>query len=308
VVQNQGDYRRVILRHSFPYSTPPVMAGFFVFLLLNLSQPPLHDNLLDMYPPLITLLTDFGTRDGYVGAMKGVIRSIVPHAQIDDITHDIPAGDIRSGAWALRGLLPLFPPHTIHVAVVDPGVGTERPAILLQAGDQFLIGPDNGLFSWILQASSCKAWVLSEDAWRPDQTSHTFHGRDLFSHAAALLARDGDLKRICETPLRPACGDWACLHPVQGETQGEILHLDRFGNAITNLQLPADPYGKSWKIELPEVGLRFDTLTRTYGNQKTGQSLALIGSHGLLEIAVRDGSAAAKHGLRIGNRVQVSPA
>ncbi len=257
-------------------------------------------------PPIITLLTDFGTQDGYVGAMKGVIHSVLPHTVIADITHDIPHADIPSGAWALRGILNLFPAGTIHVAVVDPGVGTERHALLLEADSQWYIGPDNGLFSWILsEAGSSRAWQLSEAAWRPGGNSHTFHGRDLFAHAAALFARDRDPNTICGKEVTPQFLEWATLHLVQEDTTGEFIHIDRFGNAISNLLPPPDPYDPGWKVEVPSAGLQVASLSRTYGEMPEGTPLALIGSHGCLEIAVRNGSAAAQHGLHTGDPIRM---
>lgn len=256
--------------------------------------------------PLITLTSDFGTQDGYAGAMKGVIRSVSPHARIEDITHEIPSGDIRAGAWALRTSVPFFPRGTVHVVVVDPGVGTNRNAVVVQADSQYLIGPDNGVFSWILrEATETRAWKLSDNSWHPHQNSNTFHGRDLFAHAAALLVQEGELRRVCGEEFQPRCEAWATSMKVEGRTTGEVVHIDRFGNVVTNLYLPdsAIPWSKS--LEIVRRGLVFSKLHRTYGDVGEGEALLLVGSHGFLEIAVRQGSAAKKLGISTGDEVSV---
>lgn len=258
-------------------------------------------------PPLITLTTDFGTRDGYVGAMKGVIRTYNPDVLIDDITHDIPPGDISSGAWALRTFTPFYPAGTVHVVVVDPGVGTCRDAIVAQADTQFFILPDNGLLSWIHQeATHLKAWTLAPSAWRPSGNSHTFHGRDLFSYAAATLACSRDLSVITDTPIQPHIAPWARIQEVDQRAVGLIHHVDRFGNAITNLRLPNSLEQNAWRIQVPDGPYPSQPLRRTYGEVAPGEALALIGSHGFLELAVRDGSAAETYGLRTGQTVNIS--
>jgi S-adenosylmethionine hydrolase len=255
--------------------------------------------------PLVTLTTDFGTSDGYTGAMKGVIQSVAPHTRTVDITHEIPAGDIRSGAWALRTALPFFPRGTVHVAVIDPGVGTDRHALIVLADHQYLIGPDNGLFSWILEESThVKAWKLSDDSWSPIAGSHTFHGRDLFSHAAALMVREADLERVIGEEVEPVKEEWARAVPVGEGAIGEVVHIDHFGNVITNLVLPedADP-GQT--IQVKTGSSVFEGLNRTYGDVDEGKGLLLVGSHNFLEIAVRQGSAAQQFGLARGDQVTV---
>ncbi|MGA0368795.1 MAG: SAM hydrolase/SAM-dependent halogenase family protein [Kiritimatiellia bacterium] len=259
--------------------------------------------------PLITLSSDFGTRDGYAGAMKGVIRSVAPGVRLEDITHEIPPGDIRSGAWVLRTAVPFFPRGTVHVVVVDPGVGTSRNAVVLQADHQYLIGPDNGVFSWIIrEASFCRAWKLSDDSWHPAQTSHTFHGRDLFAHAAALMVQEGELDRVCGEEVTPRCEEWAKWVPVSPGNEAEVVHIDAFGNVVTNLCLTEPLKEFSGPVSVPERGLVFSTLNRTYGEVAEGEGLLLIGSHGFLEIAVRQGSAAQRFGLKRGDRVTVGAA
>lgn len=256
--------------------------------------------------PLVTLTSDFGTGDGYAGAMKGVIRSVAPHVRLEDITHEIPAGDIRAGSWALRTAVPFFPRGTVHVAVIDPGVGTERNAIVLQADSQYFIGPDNGVFSWIIrEANEVKAWKLSDDSWHPEQVSHTFHGRDLFAHAAALMVQEGEVDRVCGEEILPCCCEWSTSFPVQEGANGEVLHIDRFGNVVTNFYLSEGEDALGFPIQLPSRKLNFEKLNKTYGEVGEGEPLLLVGSHGFLEIAVREGSAAKQFSIEVGDQVSV---
>lgn len=256
--------------------------------------------------PLITLTSDFGSRDGYAGAMKGVIRSVAPHIRLEDITHGIPAGDIRAGAWALRTAVPFYPRGTVHVAVIDPGVGTARDAVVLQADSQYLIGPDNGLFSWIIrEAEHVRAWKLSDDSWRPARGSHTFHGRDLFAHAAALMVQEGEVDGICGVEVAPVCAAWSDTVRADPEGAGEVVHIDRFGNIITNLVLSLEAPAPGFQVELPDADSIFKGLHQTYGDVDEGTGLALIGSHRFLEIAVRRGSAAERFNVGLGDPVRV---
>ncbi|WFB34641.1 SAM-dependent chlorinase/fluorinase [Kiritimatiellota bacterium B12222] len=255
--------------------------------------------------PLITLTSDFGTRDGYAGAMKGVIRSVAPEVRIEEITHHIPAGDIRAGAWALRTAVPFFPRGTVHVVVVDPGVGTDRHAIILQVDSQYLIGPDNGVFSWMIQeGTDVRAWKLSDDSWHPDQTSTTFHGRDLFAHAAALMVQEGELERVCGSELLPRWEDWAKNVEVKSGAEGDVVHVDQFGNVVTNL-LVGDAGQEHLCVTAFDGGLKLCGVNRTYGDVDSGEALLLIGSHGFLEIAVSQGSASEAFGLKCGDQVKV---
>jgi len=254
----------------------------------------------------ITLTTDFGTCDGYAGAMKGVIRRVSPEAVIEDITHEIPAGDIRAGAWALRTAFAFFPRGTVHVGVIDPGVGTARRALVAAVDGQFLIGPDNGLFSWLFaEAEHLRAWRLSDRSWRPARASNTFHGRDLFAHAAALMVQEGDVAAVCGGEIQPLVEDWARWHRLPHETEGEIVHIDHFGNVVTNLMLPEDWNPDQISVEIPRVTHPLLRLHRTYGDVEEGGILTLVGSHSFLEIAVRQGSAATRLGLKRGDTVRV---
>lgn len=266
----------------------------------------------------VTLLTDFGARDGYVGAMKGVIVSCCPAAAIHDLTHEIPAGDIREGAFVLAAAAVHFPPGTIHVAVVDPGVGTDRRPLVVMAGGSYFVGPDNGLLSLAVAAvreaspehPETVIRVLDRPAAFAREVSATFHGRDVFAPVAGSLAAGADVADLgtvagsmltieLPRPVRVPGGDVTVL--------GEVLRVDRYGNLITNI-MPSD-YGRDALVSSVEIGAaRVGSIRATYGDAASGELTALVGSDGRLEIAVRDGSAAERLGRdgRVGSPVRVS--
>jgi S-adenosyl-L-methionine hydrolase (adenosine-forming) len=246
-----------------------------------------------MRPPIVALLTDFGTSDGYVGAMKGVILSCAPRSQVVDITHEIPPQDIRSGARALKEAAPMFPPGTIFVAVVDPGVGTSRKPILVRSseadgdGAHLFIGPDNGLLS-LATGEGSEGWILDNTSLHRDEVSATFHGRDIFAAVAGKLA-SGTEPSSCGTALQ----SWAELpRPetrLEGKTLiGRVVHVDRFGNLITNV--PAERLrGGAWEVAL--AGQVLGPVRKTFGDVEPGGWVAYLGSGGELEIAIRNGRA-----------------
>ena len=186
---------------------------------------------------IITLLTDFGTQDYFVGAMKGVILSINPSVRIVDITHDVPAQDIEAAAFSLLACYRDFPAGTIHVAVVDPGVGSNRRALAIECARQIFVGPDNGIFSWICEREgSSRAIHLNNEAFFRHPVSKTFHGRDIFAPVAAALSTG-----VAMTELGEKLIEYARLDPLlaavrsDGRVEGRVIHIDRFGNCITNL-------------------------------------------------------------------------
>ncbi|MEN6437404.1 MAG: SAM-dependent chlorinase/fluorinase [Syntrophobacter sp.] len=257
-----------------------------------------------MAGPIITLLTDFGLQDGYVACMKGVILGIAPEARLTDISHLIAPRDVRSGAFVLSTSYSYFPHGTIHVAVVDPGVGTERRAIAIRTPFQYLIGPDNGIFSFILsRQSGWEARSLSNPEFHLQPVSPTFHGRDIFAPVAAHLARGVPFESLgprCE----PLFCDWGS--PVRTETglDGEIIHIDRFGNAITNVTrntLENTAPIHQWVVQIAAAPPL--PILKTYGHGLPGSALALVGGSGSVEIAVNRGSAALELGLRTGTKV-----
>jgi S-adenosylmethionine hydrolase len=246
---------------------------------------------------IITLLTDFGTADSYVAEMKGAILSSAPDATLVDVSHAITPGDVRAAAYVLDRAWRSFPSGSVHLAVVDPGVGTARAALALSAHGHFFIGPDNGLFSFVMRDAPVRAVVLAE----PDWAAPTFHGRDLFAPAAARLASGVALQE-----LGPAFAGMperlATREPFhEGKTLiGEVIYVDRFGTLVTNFTPENMPDYASLEVEGAEIG----GLRRTFGDVATGVLLAYVGSDGHVEIAVRDGSAARRLGIGVGGRVR----
>lgn len=238
---------------------------------------------------VITLTTDMGYADGYVGAMKGVILEISPRATVVDIAHDIPAGDVAYGAFVLATAVPYFPQGSIHVAVVDPEVGsTARRAIAMESSGQYLVGPDNGLFS-LLCSRDCRTVSLSSKDFHLSEVSFTFHGRDIFAPAAAHLAEGSAFDSLGTTVHDPVLLDLLTVKDTGTELLGSVIHVDRFGNLITNLK-PLRLKGRT--IVNVSVGdLEVRGLKRSYSEVKPGEPLALWGSLGYLELGVNRGRA-----------------
>lgn len=241
---------------------------------------------------IITLLTDFGTADGYVGEMKGVLLSAVPDAIIVDITHALAPQDVDAARMTLARIWRRFPRGTIHVAVVDPEVGSSRTALAVESDGRLLVGPDNGVLSPALITPGARVVSLPI----PPDAAPTFHGRDVFAPAAAALARG----RSVDSLGTPFAGAIVRRTPEprrleSGQIAGEVILIDRFGNAVTNLVGRRDI--------VVELGDRRLALMRTYADAQPGEALALVGSAGLIEIAVRDGSAAEELHLSRGDQV-----
>ena len=248
-------------------------------------------------PPVVTLLSDFGTTDGYVGEMKGVILSLVPDACIVDVTHDVPAHDVESGRLALARYWRRFPAGAVHLAVVDPGVGSARAALAVESDGRFLVGPDNGILSPALLLAGARAVTLHV----PPQAAPTFHGRDVFAPAAAALLAGTPIDGLGHPHLSPVVRRTPEAHRrADGAIDGEVITVDRFGNAITNCL--------GMRGGTIEVGCHALPIVRTYADAPPGALLALCGSTGLVVVALRDGSAAARLGLTRGARVVYRPA
>ncbi|MGH9868924.1 MAG: SAM hydrolase/SAM-dependent halogenase family protein [Candidatus Polarisedimenticolia bacterium] len=251
---------------------------------------------------LITLLTDFGTRDHYVASVKAGILLVAPGATLVDITHDVPAHDVLEGAWTLGNAFPDFPAGTVHLAVVDPGVGTSRRGMALAAGGQLLVGPDNGLFSYVLDRHPASAMVELPIA-EGDAVSPVFHGRDLFAPAAARLATGADIRS-----LGPPLHDPVLLTVPRpstaagGVVRAHVAHIDRFGNVVL-YATPAD-------LPVPvraRAGARVVSLfVRTYGDAPPGEPAILINSSGFLEIGANGARAADLLGLQRGDVVDLT--
>ena len=259
--------------------------------------------------PIVTLLTDFGLYDHYIASVKGVILQVAPKVTIVDITHQIAPQNILQAAFVLRQAFECFPPETIHVAVVDPGVGTARPIIAARYSGQFLLAPDNGLVSLVHRDFVLEELrVVQNTALFRKNVSATFQGRDVFAPVAAHIARTGRL-----TEVGPDTDKLALLSlptpavAVDGRIRGQILHIDHFGNALTNIGLSdleraaRRRSGLSVKVGGQDLG----PLRRTYGEAGPGSPLALVGGANLLEIAVNHGNAAQQLGLAAGQEVVV---
>ncbi len=244
---------------------------------------------------VVTLLTDFG--DFYPGVMKGVILSVNPDVKIVDISHGVPPQHVRCGAFLLYVAVPFFPRGSVHVAVVDPGVGTSRRPLVVSAGGSFLVGPDNGVL--IPAARRLGRFSVYEIAL-DGSVSDTFHGRDVFAPVAARLAR-GDVSSLGQEVSDFVDMDFGEVMEKEDRIRGEIVFVDAFGNLVTNI-----PGGLvAGKKSISVFGMRVPFL-RTYGLARQGEVLALVGSHGFLEIAVNGGSAARLLGCGEGDRVEIS--
>lgn len=239
-------------------------------------------------PPIVTLLTDFGAGSGYPAQVKGVLLGILPEVRLVDLSHEVPPFDVLAGALLLEACAPRFPPGAVHLAVVDPGVGTERrPLCVVDAEGRRLVGPDNGLFTPFL-GRGARAIHLRDRALVPDPASSTFHGRDLFAPVAAWLAGGGAAERLGPEVPDPVRLDWPAAERRGDEVHGVVLLADPFGNLLTSLRAADLPPGPL-RAEIAGLPAR---LVRTYGEARPGELVALLGSSGRLEIAVREGSAA----------------
>lgn len=241
---------------------------------------------------VVTLLTDFGLSDPYVGIMKGVIAGIDPSLQVIDITHDIPAQNIYAASYCLKNAYEYFPEGSVHVAVVDPGVGTSRRPLAIELASGILVGPDNGLFTGVLMKNVIKAAVELDNRsyWRTETPSGTFHGRDIFAPVGAHLASGLSLHSMgSEVDMDSLVFLDIPASVKDGKTiSGCIEHVDHFGNLITNV--PGDWLkGRSWSVAIADTSVEGGT---SYCDAMPGKAVAVIGSHGFLEIAVNGGSAA----------------
>lgn len=237
---------------------------------------------------IITLTTDFGIDDHYAGSMKGVVLGINNEAVITDITHGIPKYDIFKAAYTLRSFYKYFPKGSIHVVVVDPGVGSERKPIIVQTEEGIFIGPDNGVFSFVLKESkSVNVFEITNSEFMLEDLSSTFHGRDIFAPVAAHLSLGVDIQDFGEVLKNPISLEIRRPELKGDEIVGEVIYVDSFGNLITNI--PGDLFKRSSKVQLGEFII--DSVANTYQDVKKGKLLAIIGSSGFLEISVNQGSA-----------------
>ncbi len=249
---------------------------------------------------IITLTTDFGTSDGYVGAVKGVIARNAETATIFDIAHDIPRGDIAHAAWVVSTATREYPHGSIHVVVVDPGVGGARRSVIIKGSGQWYgqwyVGPDNGVFAYVADARS-QAWQIEARHFRAKRVSPTFHGRDVFAPAAAALARGEDVLNAGPTVKLAGTLPWG----PREVGHGRVVHVDKFGNLVSDL--PAAEAGNAVTF----AGRTLPLVT-TYEDVAPGQLLAYVGSAGTVEIAVRDGRADTQLEARRGTPVEPAAA
>ncbi len=258
--------------------------------------------------PMITLLTDFGTADYFVGAIKGVVLSANPEARVVDITHEIPSSDVETAAFTLLASYQSFPAGTIHVAVVDPGVGSDRRPLLVEAAGQSFIGPDNGIFSYIYEHEpNHRVFELTNSEFFGHPISSTFHGRDVFAPVAAALSNGADATELGKEitnfvrlePLAPE-------HLKDGKLKARVIHIDRFGNCVTSLTRDLLP--ESGQIALRIKGKKIRSIKRFYAEptDEKEKLFGIWGSAGFLEIASENKSAAKMLKAKRGDKITVS--
>lgn len=260
---------------------------------------------LPRVPPVITLTTDFGLADHYVGTMKGVLLSGCPDAQIVDISHEIPPFSTYAGAYAISQAAPFFPPATVHVIVVDPGVGTARRALLLQLQKQYFIAPDNGVLSLAMLRHPAKMWeIANRSLWRKP-VSDTFHGRDIFAPVAAALA-NGSAQPQDVGPEIEQITTLPDLEPSETEAgfwRGRILSIDHFGNVITNFHIGDFPEIVRDDFALTVGDRHISEFRATFGEAPNGLCFAYLGSSGYVEVGINQSSAAEYLGIAPGDAV-----
>jgi len=262
----------------------------------------------NMSTKIITLTTDFGLKDPYVAEMKAVILSISPNAKIVDITHGIEKFNIRMGAYTLAAACPYFPKGTIHVSVIDPGVGTKREAILIQTRNSYFIGPDNGVLVLAAKSQGIKhIYRIENPKFMLPRISNTFHGRDIFAPAAAHLANGISPSEFGPEIPEIVTPKFAKITKTKTTLTGEIIHIDGFGNIITNLRekdLELIGTKKTVNLEIKDTRLKLE-LCKAYSEVKARQPLAIIGSHNFLEISINQGNAAEGFKTRVGDKVRL---
>jgi S-adenosylmethionine hydrolase len=257
---------------------------------------------------VVTLLTDFGERDFFVGAMKGVILAINQDARMVDVSHDIPPHKVQEAAFVLKGAYPHFPPGTIHLAVVDPGVGSSRRSIIVDAGAHLFVGPDNGIFTWVLKDRPCRVIELTEAQFFLPEVSDTFHGRDIFAPVAGHLSlgvhKSESFGRFIEDPVVMSFPEPVLEH---GKITGEVIHIDRFGNLITNIpKMMIRGRVKPEEVSISVGDNTLEGISRSYSRKKPGELLSVIGGADLLEVSVNMGNAMEVLGVETGERVTIS--
>ena len=255
---------------------------------------------------IITLTTDFGLQDYYVSAMKGVILQEAPNVRLIDISHEIPSQDIMAGSWVLKNSVMLFPSNTVHLVVVDPGVGTSRKPVALKIKDQYFVGPDNGIFSLLTQEEDFEAVQLTNDSYWRANPSSTFHGRDIFAPVAAHLCNGVELTELGDSIESLQRYRWAVPIADKDGIQGWIIHIDKFGNLITNVSSSLiDEMIESNDVKLYVGNTILDQIGNTFETVAEGEPVAYIGSSDMLEIAINKGNAKEMLGVQKGAQISL---
>jgi S-adenosylmethionine hydrolase len=257
---------------------------------------------------MITLTTDFGYQDPYVAEMKGVIFNINPEAKVIDVTHGVGKFDVSMAAFILASVAPYFPKGTIHLAIVDPGVGTQRRSIVVETNAGFLVGPDNGVLILTAKNQGIKhIYQIVNPQSMLSKVSNTFHGRDVFAPAVAYLDKGVLAQEVGPEITDPVTPTYAKVKRTGKTLRGEVLQTDSFGNIITNINRKEVETHKTLKINFPNATLNA-VFVQTYSEAKLKEPLALIGSHGFLEIALNQGNAAEKFCVKAGATIKVGSA
>lgn len=254
---------------------------------------------------IITLTTDFGTQDYYVSAMKAVILGIIPEARLIDVSNDIPPQDIMAGAWVLRNAAFLFPKGTVHLAVVDPGVGTARRPLVVEIDGQYFVGPDNGLFS-LLAEKEYRAFEITNTDYLRTDPSNTFHGRDIFAPTAAHLLSGVPIEAFGKQIPELISYRWAAPINDQEGIQGMVLHIDHYGNLISNI--PAEYIQEvedRGRFKIYVGSAIMNSLSRTFADVPDGEPAAIIGSSGMLEVIINKGNASEMLSVQKGASISV---
>lgn len=256
---------------------------------------------------LITLTTDFGTSSPYVAAMKGSLLGVCERVTLVDITHGIAPQNVRQAAVVLADVTPVFPAGTLHVAVIDPGVGTERRMIYAEIGGQRYLAPDNGVLSYLVRNSAPQVIIeLSESRFWRATVSNTFHGRDIFAPVAGHLAQGLAPEQLGRITNQMVCLEWPEPQFRDDELLAEVLYVDSFGNAITNLTIESLQSWLGGATPVLSIADReISGLQTTYGNRQPGEWIALGDSQGRLELAIVNGNAGATLGIQAGERVRI---
>ncbi len=256
----------------------------------------------------ITFTTDFGLKDPYVAEMKGVILTLNPKATIIDITHDIEKFNIKMAAFLLASAAQYFPKDTVHLAVVDPGVGTDRRAIFIQTKKAFFVGPDNGILILAAQSQGIEhIYELSNPNLMLPQASGTFHGRDIFAPAAAYVDKGRKLSDFGPEIINPVLPSFLEVKQIKGVLLGEVIYIDGFGNIITSIKGEDMLDSKIINLCLTEVSVKAK-FVKAYADAKPNNPIVLIGSSGFVEIALNQGSAASKFNVKVGDKIKVTSA